>query len=67
MDCAGNTCKNETAVKHDTVNFTYNFTQTVNVCELYIILISIFVMLFLCIKANYAFKGHDAQKVYVSL
>ncbi len=60
MDCVGNTCKNETAVKDDMVTFSYNFTQTVNVCELYIISISTIVMFFLCIKATYAFTGHDA-------
>ncbi len=50
MDCAGNTCKNETAVKEDTVNFTYNFTQTVSVSEFNIILLRLFALNFFCIN-----------------
>ncbi len=32
-----NTCINETAVKDDVVNITYNFTQNVNVSDLHIL------------------------------
>lgn len=31
MDCVGVTCKDEMAVKDDTVNYSYNFTQPVKV------------------------------------
>ncbi len=31
MTCADNTCKNESAVKNDLVNYTHNFTQAVDV------------------------------------
>ncbi len=37
MACVENTCKNETAVKGDIVNYTYNFTQNVNVSDLNIL------------------------------
>ncbi len=37
MVCVDSTCKNETAVKDDVVNFTFNFTQNVNVSDLSIL------------------------------
>ncbi len=37
MVCVDNTCKYEAAVKGDIVNYTYNFTQNVNVSDLNIL------------------------------
>ncbi len=34
MVCVDNTCKNETAVKGDVVDYTYKFTQNLNVSDL---------------------------------
>ncbi len=53
MTCAHNTCKNESAVKNDLVNYTHNFTQAVDVSYFFFFL-----------KLPYEMKTHSLLLIF---